>query len=632
METKPQRTVVFDAETDNLLMDVRTCWCISTYCIEDKEAKHFGPHEIVSALKYLCTATTLIGHNIANFDLPMLKKLYSFELGKNVKIVDTMLLDCILYPEEKVHSLDGLARRFRLKQQKVGHEDWSKYSEEMKWRCDSDVIINTKVYEELISKDGAEECIDALELEQEVSWIHAHQVVKGVRIDIHKGIALYKQLDTELKSLAKEIAGDIPDSLSCPTVSKKKIEELRSENIREDGFISLDKVLLGVNALKKDGKPNANNIKYFGDEKPAQGPYNRIEFTPFNLNSPVQVTKYLLSIGWVPTEWNFVKDKESGEFRKTGPKLTEDSYNSLPEGIGKMIGHYNMLKHRRSMLLSIRKKDGEPTGILASAWKRGDKRMSSDAFTCGTNTGRYRHFGLANVPRPGTPYGKELREIFMVSKGCYMLGIDLSGIEAVVLAHYCKNYVGGDALVKEILKGDFHQANADMWGVDRNTAKSVLYALMYGASPKKLASIADKHESEGKSIKEDFFLAYPAIKTLVDNLSKAFKQTGAYIRTLDGRRTYVREGYKLLNTLIQSTAAQIFKRWMLKVDGMKPEWAEQIIAYHDELQFECRANGVEVELFGQRVCKVAEEVGKEMGVTVLVTAEHKVGKNWRDCH
>ena len=156
---------------------------------------------------------------------------------------------------------------------------------------------------------------------------------------------------------------------------------------------------------------------------------------------------------------------------------------------------------------------------------------------------------------------------------------------------------------------------------------------MYGASGKKLAAIAGRKESEGQAIKDAFYTAYPAIKRLIESLEKALKRNGNWIRTLDGRRTYVRQDYKLLNTLIQSTAAQIFKVWMFEVNERLPSWATQVIAYHDELQFECKEYiKRDVEALGKTVCKIAEDVGVELGIKVPVTAEAKVGKTWEDCH
>lgn len=47
---------------------------------------------------------------------------------------------------------------------------------------------------------------------------------------------------------------------------------------------------------------------------------------------------------------------------------------------------------------------------------------------------------------------------------------------------------------------------------------------------------------------------------LVEYLKKYYKKYG-FIKGLDGRKLFIRAEYKLLNSLIQSTAAILFKRW-----------------------------------------------------------------------
>lgn len=650
MVTRRQRTVVFDVETDGLLKDATVVHCISAYCIETGISNHWGPGEIEDGLKALGQATTLVGHNICGYDFPVLRKLHGWQPRNVDNLVDTFLVDCLLYPE-MLHSLEKVADRLHLKQRKVQHEDWSTYSEEMRVRCDSDVVINTEIYKHYLGLDGYKDIKKALDIEQEVSFIHAHQALYGVTLDIDRGIKLYNQLKSELGELESKILKDLPLTTTIVGVAKKNQEEVRKQGVagqashtkagsltqvNKNYFSRGDEELAGLEARVAGSYSEQQKITLQGlinkreRELCAQGPFTKISFDRLNLNSPTQVSSFLMDLGWKPTEYNN-KKLPDGSWVRTGPKLTEDSYHTLPPGLGQDIARYNILKHRKSILLTIRKKDGEATGLLALAQKRGDKRVGADGHTCGTNTGRYRHFGVVNIPRPSTLYGTEIRELFTVPEDSWLIGIDLSGIEAVVLAHYCMRYEGGDALAEEILKGDFHQANADMWGVDRNTAKSILYALCYGAGGPKLAAIANNGR-DGLAMKAAFFSKYPAVKALVDDLEKSYDRHGTYIKTLDGRRVFIRSKHKLLNTLIQSAAAIIFKMWMLEVHVTLSHNAKQVIAMHDELQIEWQGGKAGALLLGDKVCSLAEKIGEELGIKVPVTAEAKVGKNWADTH
>jgi DNA polymerase I-like protein with 3'-5' exonuclease and polymerase domains len=331
--------------------------------------------------------------------------------------------------------------------------------------------------------------------------------------------------------------------------------------------------------------------------------------------------------------------KDGDNWRATSPKLTEDSYDSLPPGLGKAIAEYNTLKHRRNFL-----KNADGKGAIASAIS-GNGRVQAEAFTCATNTSRYRHQGVVcNIPRVGSAYGEEFRSLFIVPEDSWMIGVDLSGIEARCLAHHILNggYKDAEATADLILspdKGsDFHSYNAKVWGCDRNTAKSVIYALLYGAGAKKLASILGRKESQGAKIKKEFYKAHPAIKQLMDALEKAYGSRG-YLLGADGRPLYVRGVSRLLNTLLQQTAAVLFKKWMVYLDDVASEFLsaygalpKQLLAYHDELGYELTGSRELAEHWGKLTCQAALEVGRDHGFYVPMAAEYKCGKSWRDTH
>ncbi len=185
------------------------------------------------------------------------------------------------------------------------------------------------------------------------------------------------------------------------------------------------------------------------------GSFSKVEFLKINLNSSQQVKEWLLSIGWQPTTWNY--NKETKE--KTSPKLTEDSFISLPPGIGQDYARYNVLKHRRNSILSF--KDPENKGYLGLM--RPDGRIEADGITCGTPTARYTHKKVVNVPAGDAIYGEEMRKCFCVKPPYRMLGADLAAIEACVMAHYTTPYDNGKIardLLVEKGKPDWHTKNA----------------------------------------------------------------------------------------------------------------------------------------------------------------------------
>lgn len=615
-------TLVFDIETDGLLDDVTKIHCIALK-IGGTEELYSGSQIPIALEKIQRWKGLVIGHNICSFDLPALKKLVpNFKLHSEATIIDTLLLGCILDPEAGILSLENWGEKLGI-EQKVQHEDWSVYTHGMGRRCQSDCRINEKAFQHLANKEHYALVAEALNLEQQVALIHASQSQYGVKFDIPKAIAFMKQLDKEKAQVEERVVKAGPWKGIIPAVAKKRQEEYRSET--HDG----------IWPWRKDGAYTKVTERWFEGTKLPEGAYNKVTFEPFNPNNDEEVREVLLGLGWRPTEWNTVRDKMTGEVRVTSPKLTEDSFHTLPEGLGQDIALFNTLSHRRSWLLGKKKTSGALTKI------RSDGRISSQAFTCGTNTSRYRHQGaVCNIPRVTTKYGREMRELFCVPKGRKQVGVDLSGIEARMLAHFLLNgnYTKAKETAALILspdkKNDFHSFNAKQWGVSRDIAKNTLYALMYGAGNKKLAITAGKPESYGAKLKRDFYKAHPGIKELIADLETAYDRK-RWIKGIDGRPLYIRQKNRLLNTLLQNAATIVFKRWMVELAqwSMRSEVkgkVSQIIAYHDELQFECSP---EIAAQWADVCEgAAERIGRKMKLKIPIAAEGKIGMNWGDCH
>jgi len=160
---------------------------------------------------------------------------------------------------------------------------------------------------------------------------------------------------------------------------------------------------------------------------------------------------------------------------------------------------------------------------------------------------------------------------------------------------------------------------------------------MYGCTPPKLAQSLGRPANQGKRLFADFWENRKPLKLLNDDLLTAYRSKGS-LTGLDGRRLSVREERKLLNTLIQGASAVIFKYWMwlnrwdIQVTHQE-EVVKQVIAYHDELQYECRTSSrIEVEDLATDFQFNATETGKRFNIAVPVEADFKIGKNWRETH
>ena len=170
-------TVIFDLECNGLLHDVTNIHCIALYSSEDDaytsyndECDWKNPHPskkgmespIVRALQYIELADYIIGHNIVQFDIPVIKRIYSW-FNPNGVILDTLLLSRLYHPDllgiDKKHNWKHMplqlygrhsleAYGYRLGEYKGDFSkttDWKEWSQDMEDYCIQDVVVTKKL-------------------------------------------------------------------------------------------------------------------------------------------------------------------------------------------------------------------------------------------------------------------------------------------------------------------------------------------------------------------------------------------------------------------------------------------------------------------------------------------------------
>jgi DNA polymerase I len=365
-----------------------------------------------------------------------------------------------------------------------------------------------------------------------------------------------------------------------------------------------------------------------------QGPFCRISWEQVNLNSPDQVKSYLLSQGWVPTEWN--TKKEGRETIRTSPKLTEDSFDSVQGDLPKKIARRAILEHRRKMLKNVRKKDNEETGWLNVL--RDDGRIEARGIPCATPTGRYRHSNVVNVPSVHAVYGSDIRDLFIAPPGYSLVGVDAAALEARIQAHYVYPFKGGQALADLLINGDIHSNNQALWKLpDRNDAKSPYYCLMYGGQPAKLAETMGCTLYEAKNYYDDFWNAYTPLDQLKEMLTKAWDsrggKNGGYLRGLDGRKLFARSPHALVNLMFQSGGSIAVKLATVFTDNLctaRGLDSTQVIHMHDEFQRETLNE--DVEDVKAIAIKSFDKAGQYFQLNIPLVGEVKVGRSWKETH
>jgi DNA polymerase-1 len=273
----------------------------------------------------------------------------------------------------------------------------------------------------------------------------------------------------------------------------------------------------------------------------------------------------------------------------------------------------------------------------------------------GTITHRAAHAkpNLGQVPKVGSPYGADCRELFTVPAGWVMVGADASGLEARCLGHYVARYDNG-AYADLLLKGDVHTANQKAFGlpdgVDKNgrkfrdRAKTGYYAWLFGAGPDKMGKTcypekpAKQWKQIGLTLIKRMLSSAPGLEYLIDKLQPKVKSPG-YLTSLDERRVYVRHSHAVLNSLIQCAGAVICKRWIvvfnrrlvaeLGPQGWDGKWAA-LGWIHDEVQLAVRPEYV--EQVKNILVESIESLTDHFKFRCPLTGEAKVGGNWKETH
>lgn len=156
--------------------------------------------------------------------------------------------------------------------------------------------------------------------------------------------------------------------------------------------------------------------------------------------------------------------------------------------------------------------------------------------------------------------------------------------------------------------------------------------VFYGARAPKIAAICKCSAAKAQKLIDTFWEGNKGVKDLVDYLERYYDKYG-FIKGLDGRKTFIRAKYKLLNSLIQTAAGIVFKKWDVLCQQSLREnniGCKKVISYHDELDFRCDKDHVESAT--KIIKNTAILAGEYFKLHTPITVDVKVGANWAEVH
>lgn len=215
----------------------------------------------------------------------------------------------------------------------------------------------------------------------------------------------------------------------------------------------------------------------------------------------------------------------------------------------------------------------------------------------GTATGRFSCSdpNLQQLPNPERDVGRvPARRAFKARDGASLLSIDFAQMEFRVML----DYAGCRTAIQRILDGqDVHSATASMVGIDRKLAKTLNFALLYGAGPAKLASQLGVTVNKARQLRDKFFSAMPEILWLIygGGGQRGIVNVAAsrgYIINKFGRRYFFSDrgrSYVAPNHLIQGTCSDVVRNALIAVSSHIERHklkSRLLLQIHDELVFE----------------------------------------------
>lgn len=355
--------------------------------------------------------------------------------------------------------------------------------------------------------------------------------------------------------------------------------------------------------------------------------------TPFNLNSPVQLSEALF---------------EKLSLSSQGMERTSTGKISTAAGALETLRDQHpiiplILEHRE-----LAKLKGTYVDALPELINPEDNRLHTSFNQAGTVTGRLSSSNpnLQNIP-VRTELGRRVRGAFIAPKGSVLISADYSQVELRILAHVSQDpaFLGAFAAGEDI-----HASTASLlFGVPleqvtkdmRRLGKTINFGVVYGISDWGVAGRTELSREESRKLINDYYAKYARITEYLESTKKMARDKG-YVESLLGRRRYFPElgsGRRLpiqqknqaereaINMPIQASAADIVKIAMIRLHdefAKRKLKTKMILQVHDELVFESPKSEVDevVPLIKKIMCDAYK-------LDAPLDVEVKVGANWQ---
>lgn len=634
-------TLVLDIESDGLLEDCTKIHCLSYYNLSTKESKTLNKYSEI--IELLSQELVLIGHNIIQYDIPVLEKL----LGIKVKaeLVDTLGLSWTLFPKESKHSLEAWGEFFGIK--KIEITDWDSLSEQKyNIRCETDVQINTKLWYKINSvlnqlysnPEDKRKYIEYISFKLDCL---REQESTGITLDI----PLCIESLSELEALKEEKISILKERMPKIPVYTTKKEPKKS--LKQDGSVSL----LGAKwdtLIKETGSDIGTKeiVILTGYKEP-------------NPNSHDQIKDWLYTLGWVPENIKHQRNKETSEIKKIPQIKGKNDDGEVCESIKKLMSKEPALEVLNGLFV-LSHRISVFKGFLRDV-KNNRIYQGSSGFT---NTLRLQHTKIVNLPGTSKLYAENIRKCFISESGNTLIGADLSGIEDITKRHFIYKYdpeyvlqmntPGYDShLDLGVLAGFLSQEQSDFYkwydeerskGKNnftkeeaakfklikdiRHKSKTTNYSATYKVGKATLSRTSGLSLKEAENLLAVYWKRNKAILDVENSLEVKLIGTQKFIKNPVNNFWYsLRADKDKFSTLNQGTAVYCFDRWVYYIRKKGVKLSFQV---HDELTTEEKTK--DINKTREVIQESIKEVNSELKLNTTISCSINTGSNYADCH
>ena len=216
------KVLIFDIEGNGLnevtitktkaIKEADTIWCAAIHDLSNGKTTGYKQEEIPKFINELEEADLVVGHNIVNYDLPLLRRLYG---DFNVNFCDTLIVSRLMWPDKPMlpnqsHSLKSWGMLLGdNKQDYTGGFD--AYSDEMLKYCMQDTVVSAKVYE--YQEEFRNKNAKSIKMEHKVAEIIAEQTENGFSFDLKRAQQLEQELLMHKVSTEDDMQTIFPDEV-----------------------------------------------------------------------------------------------------------------------------------------------------------------------------------------------------------------------------------------------------------------------------------------------------------------------------------------------------------------------------------------------------------------------------------